>query len=118
LRVIEHDQLHECPGFLRPFPLSGAFARAQPHDGAANADAFAGFQRNVAHQPVAFVEEAEHGDSLRHRGYARIGIFFTLCDGDRPRFGKRSCLFRFCGRGALLPVATSQREHRYCRDRG
>lgn len=56
--VIEHDQLHERTGFLRHFPLGGAFTGAQADDRAADADAFAGLQRDIADKAVALVEQA------------------------------------------------------------
>jgi hypothetical protein len=46
--MIEDDQLHEGPGFLGRFPLRGSFAGAQADDGAADADALTGFERDVA----------------------------------------------------------------------
>lgn len=116
--MIEHDQLHECARFLRPFPLSRALARAQPHDGTANADAFTGFQRNVAHEAIAFVEEAEHSDALRHWCHTGVRIHLALSNRSGPRLRQRSRLFRFGGRGALLTVATGQGKHTHRRNRG
>lgn len=72
--VIEHDQLHERTGFLRHFPLGGAFAGTQADDRAADADAFAGLQRDIADKAVALVEEAEHRHALLHRRDPGVGI--------------------------------------------
>ena len=85
--MIEYDQLDEGPGLLRILPLCSALTSTQPDDGAADADAFAGFQRDISHQPVALVEESENGDALLHRGDPGIGIAGPSCG---PRFGNRT----------------------------
>lgn len=107
--MIEHDQLDEGPGFLRIFPLRRALASTQPDDGAADADAFAGLQRDVSHQSVALVEQSEDGNALLHRGDPGIWIAGTSC---RPRFGNRAivCWRRRCG--VALAIASAQRHHR------
>ncbi len=106
--MIEHDQLHEGPGFLGRFPLGGAFAGAQADDGAADADALTGFERDVADKSVALVEQAEDGDPLGHLGDPGIGVFFA--SSDRRSLGNRADVGWRRRRGFALAVTTRQRE--------
>ena len=95
--MIEHDQLNERAGFLRRFPLRGAFAGAQTDDSATDADAFAGLQRYIADEAVALVEQAEDGLARLHRCHPGIGIV-RACGhtrfGDRAIVGGRRRSFR------------------------
>jgi hypothetical protein len=87
---IEHDQLDESAGFLRHFPLGGAFARAQPHHRAADAQALPRLQFDIADQPVALVEQPQHRHALLHRGHALIDVILALrraCLGQRAGIG-------------------------------
>lgn len=68
--LILHRQLDEGAGFGRIFPRRGLFARAQPHDDAADARGLAGLHLQIADKSVALVEQAEHRDALVHRGRA------------------------------------------------
>jgi hypothetical protein len=104
--VIEHDQLHERTGFLRHFPLGGAFTGAQADDRAADADAFAGLQRDIADKAVALVEQAEHRHALLHRRDARIRI--VRAGAARLRQGSR---FGGRRRRFALALATGE-QHR------
>ena len=79
--MVEHDQLNEGTGFLWHFPLRGPFTGAQTHDRPPNADAFTRAQRDVAHQAVAFIEEAEHRHAPFHCGDAGIGVIRSSRDG-------------------------------------
>ncbi len=110
--VIEHDQLDERTGFLRHFPLRGPFAGTQADDRAADADAFARFQRDIADEAVALVEEAEHRHALLHRRDAGIGIIRAGASrlGQRARFGRGR--WRFC-----LALAAGK-QHRGAESRG
>ena len=80
--LILHRQLHEGAGFGRILPRRGLLAGAQAHDRAADAHRFAGLHLEVADQPVALVEEAEHRDALAHRRRA-----FDAADFLRDGFG-------------------------------
>lgn len=106
--MIEDDQLHEGPGFLGRFPLGGAFAGAQADDGTADADALAGFERDVADEAIAFVEQAEDGDPLRHFCDPGIGVFLTR--SDRRSLGNRADVGGGRRRGFALAIAAGQRE--------
>jgi hypothetical protein len=96
--VIEHDQLNKSAGFLGHFPLGRAFTGAQADDRAADADAFTGFQCDIADEAVALVEEAEHGHTLLHRRDAGIHIIRA----GRARLGQRA---RFRRRRRFLRLA-------------
>jgi len=68
--LILHRQLDERPGFGRVFPRRGLLARAQPDDRPADSHHIARRHLQLADQPVAFVEQADHRDALGHRGRA------------------------------------------------
>ena len=107
--MIEYDQLDEGPGLLRILPLCSALTSTQPDDGAADADAFAGLQRDVSHQSVALVEQSEDGNALFHRGDPGIGIAGA---GRGAGLGNRAIV---CGRRrccVALAIASAQRHHR------
>jgi hypothetical protein len=63
-------ELDERPRQALIVPGRGGVARPQPHHRVAKADRFAGLQRDVADDAVALVEQAEHGNPLRHRRHA------------------------------------------------
>jgi hypothetical protein len=65
-------ELEEGAGQLLLLPRSGRLARAQAHDHVLPADRLAGMQRDTLHDPVALVEDAEHGNPLRHRRHAAL----------------------------------------------
>ena len=89
--------------------MGRAFAGAQADDRAADADAFSRLQRNVADQPVAFIEQAEHGDTLFHRRHAGIGIVGT---GGRACLGKRARVGWRRRRSLCLAITSGQRTKR------
>lgn len=105
--VIEHDQLHKGPGFLWPFPLRRAFTGAYAHQRAADADALTRLERDFAHQPVTFVEQAKHGNAFRHRRRAGINI---VCAARRLRARQRFIRLRRCGL-IIFIAARAQRGH-------
>jgi hypothetical protein len=84
--LVLHRQLDEGAGLRRILPRRGRLARAQPHDRAADARAVAGLHLEIADQPVALVEQADHRDALGHRGRALNAADFgrhALGLGDR-----------------------------------
>lgn len=107
--VLEHDQLDKRTRFLRHFPLGGALARADAHDGATNANAFAGFQADIAHQPVALVEQAEHRHTLWHWRDAGIHVIGGPC-GSRRGFGNGPVILR--RRGLVCHAITAGQQRR------
>jgi hypothetical protein len=80
--LILNRQLDEGAGLGRILPRRGRFARAQPHDRAADPRRFAGLHLDIADQPVAFVEQPDHRDAIGHRGRA-----FDAADFLRHPFG-------------------------------
>ena len=116
LARLEHVDLHKRAGFLRIFPLRGALATAQPHDGATNLPRFSRLQRQFGNEPVSFVEEAQHRDAVGIRRYALV----HLCDVfGRARSGFRGGLVRRRrGRGVALASGDEQsparRQHQPC----
>jgi hypothetical protein len=110
--MIEHDQLNKSARFLRRFPLGGAFAGTQANDGPPDPDTLTRFQRDVADQPVALVEQAEKRHALFHRSDAGIGI---VSAGSRARFGNRTVVG---GRRRGLFGLTVTRTGRQKRDAG
>jgi hypothetical protein len=69
-----HVELHERAGQLLILPRRAGFAGAQADDGIADPHRLSRLQRDVADDPVAFVEEAEDGHPFRHRSHAGVGI--------------------------------------------
>jgi hypothetical protein len=68
-------ELDEGTGQLLGLPRRGCFTRPQADDGVLDPDRLAGPERQVADNPVALVEQAEHRHPLAHRGRpARLGI--------------------------------------------
>jgi hypothetical protein len=66
VRSLDVD-LDEGAGELLFLPRSGRFARAKPHDHVLPARGLSGMQRDILHDAVALVEDAEDRDALRHR---------------------------------------------------
>jgi hypothetical protein len=65
-------ELHERSGQFLIFPRSRRLARPQPHHRIPDPDRLSRPQRDVADDPVALVEEAEHRDPLRHRSHSGL----------------------------------------------
>jgi hypothetical protein len=78
-----HVELDESAGQLLDLPGRGRLAGAQPHDGVADPHRLAGPECQVALEAVALVEQADHGDPLRHRRRARRELVHRLGDIDR-----------------------------------
>jgi hypothetical protein len=89
---IAHVELHERAGQRLHLPGRGGLAGAQPDDGIADPDRLARFQRDVARQAVALVEEAEDRHPLRHRRGSRRFGGDGLRDVDRPWLGGAALL--------------------------
>jgi hypothetical protein len=110
--LILHRQLDERTRLGRVFPWRGLFARAQPDDRAPHPRRFAGLHFQFADQPVAFVEQADERDALRHRGRALDPADFLR---DAFGFGDRRD-----GRAAIAlgrrPIAGGQRGRSQQRD--
>jgi hypothetical protein len=83
-----HIDLHERAGELFLLPRRGRFARAQSHDQVFPARRLPRVERDILHDAVALVEDAEDGDALRHRRYAAL-----------PRRRRRRLV---CGWGRVL----------------
>jgi hypothetical protein len=77
-----HVELDEGAGQLLHLPGGRSLAGAQPHDHVADPDRLAWPQGQVALEAVALVEQAEHGDPLRHRRRARRELRHGLRDVD------------------------------------
>lgn len=82
LAMIKNNQLHECAGFWRRFPLGCSFASTKADHRATNANTLAGLQRDVPDQAIALVKEAEHRNPILHGSHPGIGI---ISAGGWPR---------------------------------
>ncbi|MEO6256464.1 MAG: hypothetical protein ABIO69_06620 [Sphingomicrobium sp.] len=93
-------------------PRRGGFAGAQAHHHVAHPDRLPRLERQVAHDPVALVEQAEHGDPLCHRSHS------GLADRSRGDLGRS----RAIGHNLLRLVATiaatggERQRHQTCRE--
>ena len=106
--LVLHGQLDEGAGLGRIFPRRGLFARTQAHDRAADASGFAGLHLDLADEPVALVEQAQHRNALIHRCRA-----FDSADLVRDAFGLGELRGGFARPlAAGTAVARSQRSRR------
>jgi hypothetical protein len=62
-----HIELHKGAGFLNIFPRRAGFAGLQADDRIADAQGVARLHGEVSRDAVALVEQADHGNALRHR---------------------------------------------------
>jgi hypothetical protein len=95
-------ELNERAGQLFGFPRGSGLARPKPHDHVLPPRRLAGVENDVLDDPITLVEDAEHGDALRHRRHSTL-----------PGGGGRH-LVR-CARRILLaiaPVASGQGDER------
>jgi hypothetical protein len=96
--------LDKGAGELLVFPRRGRLAGAQTHEDVLPSRRLTRSQRDVLNDAVALVEDAEHGDALRHRSYASlVGRGGRGAVGRRPVTGLRLVGAIARGRG--------QREH-------
>lgn len=103
-----NGQLDEGAGFGRILPRCGLFAGAQAHDRPADAQTVAGLHLQLADQPVALVEQADHRDALFHRGRA-----FDAADFLAHRFGLAELRARLAGAFAVTAAITRRERGRH-----
>jgi hypothetical protein len=84
-------ELDESAGQLLIFPRRGGLAGAKPDDDILPTSRLAGVERDILDDPVTLVEDAEHGDALRHWGDRLLGC--------GPRLAPRGL-----GRWRILPL--------------
>jgi hypothetical protein len=93
-----HVDLHESAGELLFFPRRRRLACTKAHEQVLPADGLTGMKSDVLHDPVAFVEHADDGNTLRHRRNAGL----VHCGARRTfRYGRLRVL-------ALLPARTGR----------
>ncbi|MEO8176885.1 MAG: hypothetical protein ABI626_09535 [Sphingomicrobium sp.] len=94
-------------------PRRGGFAGAQAHHHVAHPDRLPRLERQVAYDPVALVEQAEHGDPLRHRRHS------GLADRSRGDLGRgRSAGGRLLRLVAAIAATGGEHQHNQkCGDR-
>jgi hypothetical protein len=109
--LILHRQLHEGAGFGGIFPRRRLFAGAQANDRAADARGIARLHRQILHQPVALVEQAQHRNAFGHRGRA-----FDPADFLRHGFGLGDLRDVARRLGLVAAIAAGQRRRREQRD--
>jgi hypothetical protein len=85
--AVAHVELDEGAGQLLHLPGRGRLAGAQAHDHVAGPHRLTGSQAELAHLPVALVEQAQGGDPLRHRRGAGRQPGHGLWDVDGLHFG-------------------------------
>jgi hypothetical protein len=94
---VAHVELDKGAGQLLHLPGRRRLAGAEPDDHIVRCtDRLSGLQRQVARDAVALVEQADHGDALRHRRRSRRerGHGLRHVDGLRLRFGLGILLLR------------------------
>lgn len=69
IAAIQNNQLHKNAGFRIIFPWRGLLTSPQAHNHIARALRFTGLHGEFLHQPIAFVEQAQHRHPLRHGGH-------------------------------------------------
>jgi hypothetical protein len=98
VRALDID-LDEGSGELLLLPRRGRFARAQTHQQIFPSRRLARVERDILHDAVALVEDAEDGDALRHRS-----------DSALARRGRRRLFGRLNGRVLLFPASPARSE--------
>jgi hypothetical protein len=101
-------QLDEGAGQLLDLPGRGRLAGAEANDDVADAQRLARLHRQVALDAVAFVEEADHRDPLRHRRRPRRFAGHRLGHVDRLDLGRRLAVALPLGR-TLRPAGGERR---------
>jgi len=97
-------KLHERSGQRLALPRGGRLARAQAHHHILDPHRLARPERDVADDPVALVEQAEHGDTLRHRRHPGL-VARGLGDGGGHRPAGR------LPPGIAVAAAGAERQH-------
>jgi hypothetical protein len=93
---IAGEHLNKGTGILLGLPRGGGFAGAQLHHDVADAHALAGFERQVAPQPAALVEQPNRCHALRHWRRALVHRRWSrLRLGLGRGFGFGVCLLRW-----------------------
>lgn len=69
-----HVHLDESAGQFFHFPRRRRFARAEADDDVLPANRLTRTKSDVLNDPVALVEDAEHGDALGHRRHSALAI--------------------------------------------
>jgi hypothetical protein len=103
-------ELDEGAGELLDLPGGGGLAGAQADDDVADPHRLARLQREVAFDAVTLVEQADHGDALRHRRRSRRLARHRLRNVDRLRLGRRLAIILTLGRA--LGIAGGERRQR------
>lgn len=103
---VANVELDEGAGQLLNLPGRGRLAGAQPDGRVADPDRLARLQGQRAGDSVALVEQAEHGDALRHRSGAGGHRGDGLRDVDRARLAHRLAVA--VGIGAYAPIAGAE----------
>jgi hypothetical protein len=67
-----HVDLDECASELLFLPRRRRFAGAQAHDQISPARGLPRVQRDILHDAITLVEDADDGDALRHRRHAAL----------------------------------------------
>jgi hypothetical protein len=101
VRALDID-LHKRARQFLYFPRRGRFAGAQAHDQVLPASRLAGMQRDILHNAVALVENAENRNALRH--------------GRHSALARCRCrnIVSCANRGILLFATTAARNERKC----
>jgi hypothetical protein len=110
--LILHRQLDKRPGLGRVFPRRCFFTRAQADNRAADPRRLTGLHFDLADEPVALVEQADHRNALGHRGRA-----LDTADFLRDTFGFGDGRYRCAAIASRRrPVAGGQRGRRQQRE--
>lgn len=111
--AVLHVELDEGAGLLLFLPWGRRLAGAQAHDRAADTQRLARLHRELAGDAVALVEQADHGDALRHGRAGQAGGFLRHAPVGR----KLLFVGAVRGVGRAPGRAAAGREHRAQADR-
>jgi hypothetical protein len=106
---VGHVELDEGAGQLLDLPRRRRFAGAQADDDVPDPHRLAGLQRQVPLDAVALVEQADHGDALRHRRRARRFAGHRLRNVHRRLLDRRLAV-TLALRRALGPAGGERRQ--------
>ncbi|KHL26103.1 hypothetical protein PK98_06150 [Croceibacterium mercuriale] len=88
LRALLYQHLHKGAGLCPRLPRGGLLAGGQAQDHVTQPPAFAGLQFHVLRDVVAFVEQADGGDALRHGRADRVRLRPSRRSGRRGEFAR------------------------------